>query len=197
MSDSGEGEERVVVCSVCLHDLSHACYDVYRHPELPVPVCLLCRDELERRPVERDEQGVYDVCAWCRDGGDLFLCDTCERAFCRSCLEDNLGAAALPADDEQWSCPHCRPELLHALERQLHIGAWKGLFADDDEEGEDAAEGELINRLNAVEDELEKCHAFFEESNLRQLEQTTREELAASGMRCASDACCLGSGLAG
>jgi len=44
-----------------------------------------------------------DVCYICDDGGDLIICDSCVRAFHRSCLDPPL--TEIPEGD--WHCPQC------------------------------------------------------------------------------------------
>lgn len=72
-----------------------------------------------RRPNAPAVEGSDDYCTVCLDGGALFCCDACPRAFHRKCVEREATAAGLspsevrPTDvDGPWFCLHC-VELSH------------------------------------------------------------------------------------
>ena len=106
-----EADQKDVLCTVCALTLP-PCLPCLPHPRLEgkidVACCGVCADELEQAD-EDDEDD--DACAWCDDGGELLVCDGCERAFCRNCLQRHCGASyveqALSADE--WDGPCCRP----------------------------------------------------------------------------------------
>ena len=36
------------------------------------------------------EDGFFEFCRWCANGGDLLCCDSCSNAFCKKCIKGNL-----------------------------------------------------------------------------------------------------------
>ena len=47
---------------------------VHRHPILNVPICKSCKKFYFDGDWTRDEDGFYEYCRWCANGGDLLLC---------------------------------------------------------------------------------------------------------------------------
>jgi transcriptional regulator ATRX len=90
----------------------HVQNNILRHPDLGVPVCRSCKyfyeDEGEW---EKDEQGSDCYCRWCANGGDLICCDKCTNAFCKRCIQRNLGRATFAKinECEKWECFMCDP----------------------------------------------------------------------------------------
>ena len=64
-----------------------------RHPTLGVPVCKLCKSYYFEGNWRKDEEGKFEYCGWCAQGGDLFCCSktNCPNAFCTKCVKRNLG----------------------------------------------------------------------------------------------------------
>ena len=54
-----------------------------------------------------------ELCAICRDGGDLLLCDNCPRSFHLSCLK--LKEEDIP--EGNWYCSRCAPKMQKKLEK--------------------------------------------------------------------------------
>ena len=50
-------------------------------------------------------------CKWCGDGGDVVMCDYCEKVFCNKCIKRNMGndflKMILEAEDMKWICFAC------------------------------------------------------------------------------------------
>lgn len=52
---------------------------------------------------------------WCAEGGSLIGCDYCSNAFCKKCVQRNLGRRELSAileEERKWYCYVCNPEPL-------------------------------------------------------------------------------------
>jgi hypothetical protein len=108
-------------CTLCSHDLDHYALLVSPHPNIPVPVCFLCLEEVtEKLNCEIDQN---DRCSWCGhcDKGSMFICgdgNSCEHSFCSDCLEENLGAkfvSDLNSEDEDWLCLACNSQQVSHL----------------------------------------------------------------------------------
>ena len=113
-------------CSLCDHKLDHYSLMVCEHPTLPVPLCLLCLEEISEKLQEnQDESRTGDQCSWCgmceHDEGVLYICGdgtTCPHSFCSDCLERNLGSqfvSSLDESDEDWRCLVCDPKQVSNL----------------------------------------------------------------------------------
>jgi hypothetical protein len=48
---------------------------------------------------------------WCSQGGQIYLCDFCPKAFCNQCLKWNLGRKYIKRieEEEKWKCLACDP----------------------------------------------------------------------------------------
>ena len=88
----------------------HVKNNIQRHPELGVPICRHCKYFYEEEGEwEKDEQGSDCYCRWCGNGGDLICCDRCTNAFCKRCIQRNLGRASFAKinDSDKWECFMC------------------------------------------------------------------------------------------
>lgn len=54
-------------------------------------MCNKCRKNYGKGGWERDPEGNDEFCRWCSQGGQIYLCDFCPKAFCNNCLKWNLG----------------------------------------------------------------------------------------------------------
>lgn len=98
-------------CSMCHINLNNECYQIFQHPYLRVPLCILCHDLLNQRiELENEEEG-DGICTWCGLGGCLFECSSedCQHYFCTDCVQENLGEEALAniQEDDDWKCLVC------------------------------------------------------------------------------------------
>jgi hypothetical protein len=59
-----------------------------------------------------------DECMFCHDGGDLLLCDGCERACHLTCLDPPL--KEIPGGD--WYCPHCTKKQIETETNRMKPG---------------------------------------------------------------------------
>ena len=173
-------------CTVCFANIASAA-DVFEHPTLHVLLCATCHEQVSAAVALFGADGSEDLCTWCGDGGDLLLCDHCPRAFCDACITQSLGvqycSAAMSAPD--WECVVCDPSLLDAQRRfltdtreQLALQA-DGLadntiFVAEDVD-DDVGRQRLIDRLVAVEAELEEAANSLED----EATQRIRRELVA------------------
>ncbi len=85
----------------------------HRHPILDVVICKPCRALYFKGVWTRDEDGYFQHCRWCANGGELYCCadQECKAAFCSRCLKKNLGRNQFTAlqEDDDWRCMVCRP----------------------------------------------------------------------------------------
>ena len=133
--------EGFVVCTACFGQINHKHIGkVRRHPVLGVPVCKSCFRFYHSGAWSRDEDGFFEHCRWCANGGDLLCCDTCSNAFCRKCIKRNLGRRKLTEMEEleRWSCLVCDPSQV-LTQRSVYFSVWRyqqqllngGKFDDD------------------------------------------------------------------
>merc|ERR1719510_2021691 len=73
----------------------------------------------------RSEDG-EEYCRFCGQGGDILLCDKCPNAFCKKCLNRNLGSKALReiTKSEEWMCLLCDPKPLYP-QKAMYYCAYK------------------------------------------------------------------------
>ena len=112
------GPER---CGACLHPLLEAgkVGKVLLHPQLATPVCQGCYERHQEQ--DWDQVG---LCSWCCHQGErsLLSCVSCPRAFCRKCLQQNLGLNYIKlATTGSWSCLLCNPEPLANIRQPLWL----------------------------------------------------------------------------
>lgn len=104
-------------CTICMHDLNHPVYLCCTHPILSVPLCAICHDDIQKSDLFDDDVDVNDICTWCGEGGDVFMCsdeENCNRSFCRLCVTSNFPPEVLHCieNDDEWLCFCCDPRLL-------------------------------------------------------------------------------------
>jgi hypothetical protein len=156
-------------CTICHHDLNHPLYKICTHPTLPVPLCVLCEDHI------KSVKANSDLCGWCGDGGNLFLCSKvlddgteCTHSFCEDCLTANLGEDSVREirSSDEWYCLVCDPSQLVTFDNAIKEGKSISIFGDvfqqqvvsnlDADESERTEELVAIDRLTAV---VEECNA--------------------------------------
>ena len=85
-------EDTDFICTTCMEPIAHLKTGrVQRHPLLGVPVCRKCKDFYFSGEWTKGDDGTYEYCRWCGNGGELLLCDKCPNAFCKKCIKRNLG----------------------------------------------------------------------------------------------------------
>ncbi|MCO5556932.1 hypothetical protein L7F22_010487 [Adiantum nelumboides] len=100
------------ICTMCGKQLN--CDQVLKHPLFDVVVCMPCRQFYQSGPISKDTSGRDNECSWCANGGDVVLCDGCDKVFCGRCIERNFGEEELERilDREEWRCYCCNDEPL-------------------------------------------------------------------------------------
>jgi hypothetical protein len=88
---------------------------VIRHEFLGVPICKVCSRNYNRGGEwAKDEDGYFEHCRWCGEGGDIVCCENqkCKNAFCTKCIKRNLGRTAVTKiqDEDDWRCFICQPK---------------------------------------------------------------------------------------
>ena len=71
-----ELETKKIQCTVCLKQVNHKKSDsITRHPLLGVVVCKSCAEfYYQDGEWTRDDEGSFEYCGWCANGGDLVCC---------------------------------------------------------------------------------------------------------------------------
>ena len=105
-------EDLEVKCTACFNQVNHKARGlIARHPILGVVTCKACRNFFFEGTWTRDEDGFFEHCRWCGNGGDLVCCaiETCKNSFCSICIKRNLGRTAVSnaQESEEWKCLSC------------------------------------------------------------------------------------------
>jgi len=84
--------------------------------------------DVETSSEVEEEDGNVDHCILCSRGGDLLCCDTCPRAFHRTCLHDAHQDDEIPHEEEDgekqvWTCKQCVKDITSQKEDYLDINA--------------------------------------------------------------------------
>ena len=201
-----EESERVEIndlyCTICGQDLNNPIYQICQHPIIPVAVCIICIDVIDSRSNEiaeteqkiSKENGVEDFCSWCMAGEEtLYLCglddtsNSCHHAFCRDCLDKNLGESYAKTVDviSSWTCLVCDnaplTKLTSAMTSGQELSIYHESFSNDSvEEFNDSEEFEVatdIARLKMILEEGEKAQEMLECDHIYDKEMEIREEL--------------------
>ena len=113
-------EDRRVHCTACYEQGNHKQKGFFvRHPTLGVPICKACKSYYFEGSWRKDEEGKFEYCGWCAQGGDLLCCSksSCPNAFCLKCIKRNLGRKSVTKieETEDWECFECKPFQLKDL----------------------------------------------------------------------------------
>jgi hypothetical protein len=194
-------------CTLCDHDLDNYALRVCTHPRIPVPVCLLCLEEVTDKLLDDDES--VDQCSWCGDNecGTLFICgdgSKCKNSFCEDCLERNLGQNFVSSlkSEEDWLCLVCNPEQLSKLTIAMKACAARSMYeikfkgselqqnassstanaaaSDESEVLNEDGDDELIARLKVVIEVSTMANRALEDESIMWKEQEIREECMGS-----------------
>lgn len=107
-----ELEDASIVCTGCFSQVNHKLKGVVvRHPVLGVPICKNCKKFYHSGTWTKDEDGYFEYCRWCAQGGELLMCQSCANGFCKRCIKRNLGRTAVSniTDSDDWECLVCDP----------------------------------------------------------------------------------------
>ncbi len=149
-----------------------------RHPRLGVAICQRCKDFYASGEWTRDEEGCDQFCRWCAQGGELLVCDKCPHAFCKRCLQRNLGRSYVTEanDAEEWACIMCEPKQIYKFRAEYH--AMSKVLTEERKKQKEAARKKRENAARkaagldargpakAAEKQVdaEACNKFVEES---------------------------------
>ncbi|KFM57757.1 Transcriptional regulator ATRX, partial [Stegodyphus mimosarum] len=108
----------VVRCTSCTQQINHFEPDkVRKHRRLNVIICKDCEAFYGCSDFSQDENGYYNYCTWCGNGGKLYLCDDCPNGFCSTCVRRNFGRAEVSKmNRDGWKCYLCNPKKLKQKE---------------------------------------------------------------------------------
>ena len=72
---------------------------------------------------ETEEDGSDKFCRWCANGGELLCCDRCPRAFCKRCIQRNLGRKFFSNvnNAEEWKCLACEPKQIYKFRAEYYV----------------------------------------------------------------------------
>jgi len=116
-SAMSRGPEKCGACQSCLVEGGKV-GEVLLHPQLATPLCQPCSDLSQQQ--DWREPGV--MCRWCCQQSRLLLCGSCSSAFCRKCLQLNLGANYIKlAETGSWTCLLCDSRPLLAIKEPLWL----------------------------------------------------------------------------
>lgn len=135
-----EIETRTIVCTGCFKQTNHKNLgEVSRHPTLHVPMCKNCKNFYFDGAWTKDEDGSFEFCGWCAQGGELLICaeESCPNSFCTRCIKRNLGRSTLSEIEncDDWKCFECKPKQIRE-QRALYYSLykyWSVLSSKEDE----------------------------------------------------------------
>jgi hypothetical protein len=218
-------EDGVVVdlyCTLCFHDLNHHAYHIHSHPILDVAVCECCYEDISEiyhhqsdkklssskdpsNPILADEmmneesksETLADLCIWCFQDNDAFLCDKCNRNVCKACVRDNFYQSTvydIEATDP-WLCYSCNQEPIKHLQTACHQGQAISIYNDGSKvferiRSEIEADDQKVVREEYIVDghdlyyDIFRLRVLFQEENLagHELDDSSLEEVRRSIM---------------
>merc|ERR1712168_1018925 len=122
---------------------------VKRHPFLGVPICKQCFKFYYKGEWTKGEDGSYNFCCWCAQGGDIFLCDKCPNAFCKKCIKRNLGRRKVTEieNKDEWTCI---PKQIYK-QRAIYYSIYHYFQTAGDREQEERLKKEELQKLVFIE----------------------------------------------
>lgn len=74
-----------------------------------------------------DADGFHEECSWCGNGGNLCMCDTCQKAICKGCVRRNFDRreATEILEAPVWICFNCEPKPLRPLQETADAIFWQ------------------------------------------------------------------------
>ena len=68
-------DSKIIVCTACFKQTNHRNEgEVSRHPTLGVPICKNCKNFYFDGAWTKDNEGSFEFCGWCAQGGELLMC---------------------------------------------------------------------------------------------------------------------------
>ncbi|KAI6656419.1 Transcriptional regulator ATRX [Oopsacas minuta] len=110
-------------CTCCHQTTIHSAMKFTSHPWLGVLICQKCLVFISSGEYSIDE-GKEIFCRWCGDGGDIANCGTCEKSFCKYCLNSNFGEGTWDkiTGDDNWRCFICDDNpIKHLVEECIQL----------------------------------------------------------------------------
>lgn len=138
LTPTNEIETRNISCTSCFKQTNHKKFgEISRHPILGVPMCKNCKNFYFDGAWTKDDEGSFEFCGWCAQGGILMLCsdESCPNAFCKQCIKRNLGRTELTEieNSDDWKCFECKPKQIRE-QRALYYSIYKYWKANGVEE---------------------------------------------------------------
>jgi len=111
-------EKKRYPCTVCFKQYTDKF--MYQHPLLQTAICRNCIKKYNVCKWPKDEDGHDNYCRWsAKKGDDLWVCDTCPRAYEPEIIRRNMGEKYFKKyeDAESWKCFVCAPEQLDSFKK--------------------------------------------------------------------------------
>lgn len=93
-------------------------------------------EALAKAAVDSDGIQHFEYCTWCKDGGELILCETCPQAYHIDCLNPPLNK--IPT--QEWYCPRCSCPKLKGVIKKILTWRWKAEPEEQKKEEEEEEE---------------------------------------------------------
>ncbi|XP_050039219.1 uncharacterized protein [Dermacentor andersoni] len=172
-----------VICTSCGSQVNHHDKSKVRfHRVLNVLVCKRCYSYYGDGQFKKDDSGTDEYCSWCAEGGNLIVCDSCTRAFCKNCIHRNLSRREVTRVGllKEWHCYVCDPApLVPMVNYAKLIGNYSRQLADSTSAGTSDSSGPM--KLSEVELRKLALQKTFElQQSLSELAAGGQEELLAN-----------------
>ena len=160
-------------CTLCEHDMNSSSYKIFKHPRIHAPLCILCFERVQDELSISRRADISEFCTWCFDGGYLFVCDRCDFAFCRDCIDRHLGTKVSSKIEiaDPWHCFICDPKPL--IEFINDMDEFARIQECSDEEDLEI----IASRLSAIEIELTNAEENLKEGNVNNKRKEITDEI--------------------
>lgn len=192
-------------CTLCFHDLNDHVYHIHSHPILHVAICECCYEDISKvyhnesgddlssagESMNIDNKPIYeesksktlpDLCIWCFQDKEAFICDQCDRNVCKDCIRQNLDNSTVERIENEvpWLCYSCNPEPIQHLQKSCQQAIELSIYNNDSEvfaQIRSELEVEPAPRDEYIIDGIDYYHDIFRLRILLQEENFAGDEL--------------------